>query len=172
MTVESELSHQYSITLCCHVTGGSRGTVWQNGTCYGSVYEAKVYYWIPLWFENTSPLPITTDPAEERSLSPAFLQPPFRYWKAVIGSPRASSKLNSPSFQPILVGEVFHPLNHSGSPPLDALLQVPVSPVLRTPHWDAVLQVRPPQRRVREQGHLPRPAGHASFDAAQDTVDF
>jgi len=27
MAVEAEPSHQYSITFCCHVTDGSRGTV-------------------------------------------------------------------------------------------------------------------------------------------------
>jgi len=27
MAVEAEPSHQYSVTLCCHVTDGSRGAV-------------------------------------------------------------------------------------------------------------------------------------------------
>ena len=48
----------------------------------------------------------------------------------------------------------------------------PVSPVLRTPHLDAVLQVRPHQCRVVGQDHLPRPAGHAALNAAQHTVGF
>jgi len=47
-----------------------------------------------------------------------------------------------------------------------------ISPVLMTPHLDTVLQVRPHQHRVKEQDHLPHTAGHASFDAAQDTVGF
>ncbi|KAK4830883.1 hypothetical protein QYF61_013812 [Mycteria americana] len=47
---------------------------------------------------------------------------------------------------------------------------VHVFPVLRTPELDAVLQVGSHQSRVEGQNHLPRPAGHASFDAAQDTV--
>jgi len=34
------------------------------------------------------------------------------------------------------------------------------------------LQVRPHQCRAEGQDHLPRPAGHASFDAVQNTVDF
>lgn len=38
--------------------------------------------------------------------------------------------------------EVFHPLNHFCGPPLDALQQLHVSLVLRTPHLHAALQVR------------------------------
>ncbi|KAK4827796.1 hypothetical protein QYF61_021788 [Mycteria americana] len=37
---------------------------------------------------------------------------------------------------------------------------------------DAVLQVGFHQSEVEGQNHLPQPAGHASFDAAQDTVGF
>jgi len=44
--------------------------------------------------------------------------------------------------------------------------------VLRAPELDAGLQVRSHQSRVEEQNHLPRPAGHASLDAAQDTIGF
>ena len=50
--------------------------------------------------------------------------------------------------------------------------QVHVSPVLRTPHLDAVLQVRPHQHRAEGEDHLHQPVAHASFDAAQDTVGF
>ena len=32
--------------------------------------------------------------------------------------------------------------------------------------------MRPHQSRAEGQDHLPHPAGHASFDAAQDTVVF
>ena len=35
---------------------------------------------------------------------------------------------------------------------------------------DTVLQVRPHQHRAEGQDFLPHPAGHAAFDAAQDTV--
>ena len=45
-----------------------------------------------------------------------------------------------------------------------------VSPVLRTLHLDAGLQVRSHQCRVEGQDHLPQLAGHTSSDAAQDTV--
>jgi len=75
-------------------------------------------------------------------------------------------------FQPVLIGEVFHPLHHLCGLSLDILQQVHASPVLRTSQLDAVLQVRPHQHRVEGQDHLPHPAGHASFDAAQDTVTF
>ena len=46
MAVEVELSHQYYVTLCCHVTDGSRGAVWQNGARHRSADETKVRHWI------------------------------------------------------------------------------------------------------------------------------
>ncbi|KAK4825882.1 hypothetical protein QYF61_003156 [Mycteria americana] len=67
-------------------------------------------------------------------------------------------------------GEVFHPSDHFCGPPLDPFQQLHVFHVLRTPELDAVLQVESHQSRVEGQNHLPRPAGHASFDADQDTV--
>ncbi|KAK4810670.1 hypothetical protein QYF61_007470 [Mycteria americana] len=71
--------------------------------------------------------------------------------------------------QPVFVGEVLQPSDHFCGPPLDPLQQLHVL-VLRAPELDAVLQVRSHQSRAEWQNHLPRPAGHASFDAAQDTV--
>ncbi|KAK4829697.1 hypothetical protein QYF61_006072 [Mycteria americana] len=47
---------------------------------------------------------------------------------------------------------------------------VHIFPELRTPELHAVLQVGSHQNRVEGQNHLPQPAGHASLDAAQDTV--
>ena len=41
MTVEVEPSHQYSVTLCCHATDGSRGAVWQNSAWHGSCAWSK-----------------------------------------------------------------------------------------------------------------------------------
>jgi len=78
-----------------------------------------------------------------KSLSPSFLQPPFRYWKAALRSPQSLlfSMLHSPRSQPVLVGE-FHPWDHFCGHPLYALQQLHVSPVLSTPHLDAVLQLR------------------------------
>ncbi|KAK4824675.1 LOW QUALITY PROTEIN: hypothetical protein QYF61_017255 [Mycteria americana] len=72
--------------------------------------------------------------------------------------------------QPVLIGEVLQPSDHSLGPPLDPLQQVHVLLVLRAPELDAVLQVGSHQSRAEGQNHLPRPAGHASFDAAQDMV--
>ncbi|KAK4823668.1 hypothetical protein QYF61_005639 [Mycteria americana] len=69
-------------------------------------------------------------------------------------------------------GEVFHTSDHFCGPRLDPLQQVHVFPVLRTPELDGVLQVGSHKSRVEGQNHLPRPAGHTSFDAAQDTVGF
>ncbi|KAK4810205.1 hypothetical protein QYF61_011799 [Mycteria americana] len=72
--------------------------------------------------------------------------------------------------QHVLVGEVLQPAGHFHGPPLDLLQQVHVFPVLRAPELDAVLQVGSHQSRVEGQNPLPRPAGHAAVDAAQDTV--
>ena len=47
MAVKVEPSHRYCIRLCCFVTDGSRGAVWQNGIWYGSAFEAKVWHWMP-----------------------------------------------------------------------------------------------------------------------------
>jgi len=42
--------------------------------------------------------------------------------------------------------------------------------MLGAPELDAGLQVRSHESRVKGQNPLPRPGGHASLDAAQDTV--
>jgi len=55
---------------------------------------------------------------------------------------------------------------------LDTLQKVHLSPALRTPHLYAILLVRSYQHRVEGEDHLPQPADHASFDAAQNTVGF
>ena len=67
---------------------------------------------------------------------------------------------------------MFQSLDHFCGPSLHILQQVYVSSVLRTLHTDAVLLVRSHQQRRKGQDHLPCPAGHASFDAAQDMVGF
>jgi len=53
---------------------------------------------------------------------------------------------------------------------LDLLQQLLVFPVLRAPELDTGLQVGSHQSGVKGQNPLPRPAGHAAFDAAQDMV--
>ena len=45
--VEFEPSHQRSIALCCCVTDGSWGAVWQNDAWYGIAYEEKMWNRIP-----------------------------------------------------------------------------------------------------------------------------
>ena len=51
MAVEIDPFRQ-SVTCCCCMTDGSRGTVRQNGVSHGSVYEAEVCRWIPLCRKN------------------------------------------------------------------------------------------------------------------------
>lgn len=60
----------------------------------------------------------------------------------------------------VLVGEVFHPLELFGGPPLDMLQHLHVSFVVRTPHLDTMLQVRPHQRRAERQDYIPQTADH------------
>ncbi|KAK4827791.1 hypothetical protein QYF61_021744 [Mycteria americana] len=79
-------------------------------------------------------------------------------------------RLNKPNSQPVLVGEVFHPSDHFCGPPLDPLQQVHVCLVPRTPELNTVLRVGSHQSGTEGQNHLPRPAGHTAFDAAQDTA--
>uniref|UniRef100_A0A8B9FUB2 C2H2-type domain-containing protein n=1 Tax=Amazona collaria TaxID=241587 RepID=A0A8B9FUB2_9PSIT len=56
-------------------------------------------------------------------------------------------------------------------PPLDLLPHLHVL-MLRTPELYTALEVRSHESRVEGQELLPRPAGRAPFDAAQDTVGF
>ena len=72
----------------------------------------------------------------------------------------------------LFIGELFHSMDHFLWPSLDTRQQVHFSPVLRTPHLDTVLQMRSHQHRTEGQDHLHLPAGHAAFNAAQDTVGF
>ena len=70
----------------------------------------------------------------------------------------------------VLIGEVLQPSDHFHYSLLDLLQQLSVSLVLGAPELDAVLQVGSHESRVEGQNHLPRPAGHTSLDATQDTV--
>ena len=122
---------------------------------------------------NISPCPVAIDSAKESV--PFFLSSPLDSEKPLSGHlSLLFSRLNSPSSLscPHSKSVVFHPLDHFCGLPLDTLQQVHLSPVLRTPHEDAVLQMRSHQCRIERQDHLPQPACHASFDIAQDTVGF
>ncbi|KAK4819472.1 LOW QUALITY PROTEIN: hypothetical protein QYF61_004698 [Mycteria americana] len=105
-----------------------------------------------------------------KSLSPSLLEAPFKDWKAVIRSPRSLlfSRLNNPSSLSLSLEE------RCSSPRIIfvALLWPCSSSSMSflAPELDAGLQARSHQSRVEGQNHLPRPAGHAAFDAAQDTV--
>jgi len=56
--------------------------------------------------------------------------------------------------------------------PLDLLQQIHVLLMLGDQELDTRLEVGSHKSRVEGQNHLPRPAGHAAFDAAHDTVGF
>jgi len=72
--------------------------------------------------------------------------------------------------QPFLTGGVLQPSDHLCCPTLDPLQQLCIPPVLGAPGLDTVLQMGPYEGRVEGDNHLPVPAGHPCFDAAQDTV--
>ncbi|KAK4825708.1 hypothetical protein QYF61_002067 [Mycteria americana] len=73
---------------------------------------------------------------------------------------------------PVFTGEVLQPSDHLRGPPLDSLQQLHVLLMLGAPELNAVVQLGSHESGVEGQNHLPRPAGHTSFDAAQDTVGF
>jgi len=70
--------------------------------------------------------------------------------------------------QPVLAGELLQPSDHPCGPSLDPLQQPRVLLVLGAPELHAVLQVGSHESGIEGQNHLPRPAGRASSDAAQD----
>jgi len=65
---------------------------------------------------------------------------------------------------------VLQPSDHLCGPPVDLLQELHVLLVLGSPELEALVQVGSHQSGVEMQNHLARPADHASFDAAQDTV--
>jgi len=73
---------------------------------------------------------------------------------------------------PVLTGEALQPSDHLCGPPLDPLQHIHVLLMLGAPELDAGLQVGSHQSGAEGQNPLPQPAGHASLDAAQDTVGF
>ncbi|KAK4818029.1 hypothetical protein QYF61_004153 [Mycteria americana] len=74
--------------------------------------------------------------------------------------------------QPIFIREVLQPSGHLRSPPLDSSQQVHVLLMLGAAELNTILQVGSHESGVEGENHLLQPAGHASFDAAQDTVGF
>jgi len=82
------------------------------------------------------------------------------------------SRLDSPTFSAFPHSRGVSSLESSLWPSLDLLQQVHASPVLRVTELDAGLQVGSHQSRVEGHNHLPQLAGHASFDAAQDTAGY
>ena len=72
--------------------------------------------------------------------------------------------------QLFIIGQVLQHSDHLCGPPLDPLQHLHALFELGAPGQTAVLQVRPHKGRVERDNALPLPAGHPSFDAAQDTA--
>jgi len=72
--------------------------------------------------------------------------------------------------QPVLIGEMLQPSNLLHGPLLDLIQQLHVFLVLGAPGLDTVLQMGPYNGKAEGDNHLLHPAGHFSFDAAQDAV--
>ena len=90
---------------------------------------------------------------------------------ATMRSPRSLLQAKQAQFpQPFLIGEVLQPSDHLTGPPLDPLQELHVLLVLGTLGLDAVLWMGPHESRVEGDKHLPLPAGHPFFNAAQHTV--
>jgi len=122
-------------------------------------------------FKAIAPCPIATSPAE--NIFRIFPIGPLQVLKGCYKvSPQPSLlQAKQPQLsQPFLITEVLQLSDHLCGPPLDLLQQLRVLLVLGTPELDTGLQVGSHQSGVEGQNHLPRPAGHASLDAAQDTV--
>ncbi|KAK4816292.1 LOW QUALITY PROTEIN: hypothetical protein QYF61_014590 [Mycteria americana] len=122
-------------------------------------------------FKTIAPCPVTTGLAKKSV--PIFPIGPLYVLEGCYKvSPQPSLlQAEQPQLsQPVLTGEVLQPSDHFRGPPWYSLQQLHVLLVLRTPELDAVLQVESHQSGVEGQNHFPQPAGHASLDAAQDTV--
>ncbi|KAK4831745.1 hypothetical protein QYF61_018943 [Mycteria americana] len=74
--------------------------------------------------------------------------------------------------QPILIREALQLPGHLRGPLADPFQQVHVFLKLGTPELNTVLQVGSHESGAEGQNHVPRPAGHTSFEAAQDTIGF
>ena len=67
---------------------------------------------------------------------------------------------------------MLQPSEYLCSSALDPLQQVHVLLMYEAPELDVVVQMGSHQSGVEGQNPLPRPAGYAAFDAAQDTAGF
>jgi len=102
--------------------------------------------------------------------------PFFRYWKATLSSLQSLLFSNLNSLNSLCLStqkrcSISWIIFFFG-PPLDAFQQIQSSLVVRTLHSNIILQVKSHQHIEEGQDHFLWPAGHNSFDAAQDMVGF
>ena len=175
----SEPRGTFSSGLCGSASPATRHLGAFSGAARGTRFPSA--HCTPIPAPTSSPSPARSAPAPA-SLHSAAQRSRREAARHVQGPPSCGAPLSpaatcgrrrgsAPQVNPVvpsLVFQVFHPLEHFCGP-LDALQQFHVSPVLRTPHMDTVLQLRSHSSRM---DHLPHPAGRPSFDAAQDTVGF
>ncbi|KAK4821962.1 hypothetical protein QYF61_004966 [Mycteria americana] len=121
-----------------------------------------------LRFKAMTSCPITTHPCKKSLSNFPVLAGCYK----VSPQPSLLQAEQSQLSQPVFTGEVLQPLDHFHGSPLDLPQQVHVLLMLGAPELDAALQVGSHKSGVEGQNHLPRPAGHAPFDAGQDTVGF
>uniref|UniRef100_A0A8B9GCQ8 DNA helicase n=1 Tax=Amazona collaria TaxID=241587 RepID=A0A8B9GCQ8_9PSIT len=141
---------------------------------YSKEFLPHIQSKLPLFkFEPVTPFPVTTVPNEE-SL-PSTPTGPLQILEGCHEVSTQPSLLQAEQPQlshPIFIREVLQSPDHPRGPPLHLFQQFHVLFTLRTPEQHTILQVRSHESRVKGQDHFPRPAGHAPFDAAQDTVGF
>jgi len=100
-------------------------------------------------------------------MSPSFLETPLG---RAIRSPQSLFQAEQSQLaQPVIIGRVFHSLDHFCGPTLDTFQQLHVSPVQKTLHLDAVFLVRSHECLAEGQDHPPQSADRTP-DTAQDMV--
>jgi len=132
----------------------------------------QVFYPVPI-----ATCPITGHYQEESVSSPSIYQCIFLQI-LIIPPPPPGPELSllqaeqSQLSQTAFIWKMFLPLTHPHVSLLDYLKHVHIFLVLGSPDLDTVLQVEPYQCWARRMDHLPRPAGNALSNAAQEAVTF
>jgi len=106
-------------------------SVCENGT-YGSIQElSKKARWLASGSSAANKMPSYRNDRSTRLFLP-FVPTELLKHRIILIRKLTARTLHSLSPQPVLIGEVFHPLDHFCGPPLDTLQQAYVSPALRT----------------------------------------
>lgn len=95
--------------------------------------------------------PVLSLGANEKSLFPSSLHPPFRCLCTLMNPERSLSLVNSPSS---LTGQMLQSLNHLGGLLLNSLQYVHISQAQWSPELGSVLQAWPQKKLSRRDGYF------------------